>query len=94
MRLVVFVAPFPMVATMKFARALSSIDGVLLLGVFQNTPNRPEVFDLEVRVPDVFDVSQMSLTLQQIQQRFGRIHRLVGILEQLQDHFEGHFERF
>ena len=43
---------------------------------------------------NVFDVSQLSLILQQIHNRFGRIHRLVGILEQLQEPLALLRERF
>jgi len=87
MRVVVYIAPFPLRATMKFARALASLHDIQLIGVFQTAPTMEEqkLFQRIVTVSNALDVKVLYKALIQIQQFYGLIHRVVGILEQLQE---------
>jgi biotin carboxylase len=86
MRNVVFVAPFPMETTLRFARAVAGLAGVRLLGVAQEPPggeDRARFADM-VTVSDGLDARQLLEATRLLEQRHGKIHRLVGILEPLQ----------
>ena len=86
MRNVVYVAPFPLDATMRFSRGLATLADVRLLGVFQQAP-RGEAgshFASVVEVRDALDPDSISQGIAQLQQRWGPIHRITGILEPLQ----------
>jgi biotin carboxylase len=86
MRNVVFVAPFPLETTMRFARAAAALDGVRLLGVVQETPRGGDagLFADVVTVRDGLDSRQLIEAAQLLRQRHGAIHRVLGILEPLQ----------
>lgn len=86
MRNVVYVAPFPLDATMRFSRGLARLDDVRLLGVFQQAP-RGEAgahFASVVEVRDALDPDSISQGVSQLEQRWGPLHRITGILEPLQ----------
>ncbi|HSD88538.1 MAG TPA: ATP-grasp domain-containing protein, partial [Kofleriaceae bacterium] len=86
MRNVVFVAPFPLETTLRFARAVAHLAGVRLLGISQEPPggaDRGMYADL-VTVSDALDTRQLVEATRLLERRHGRIHRLVGILEPLQ----------
>ncbi len=87
MKNVVYCAPFPgITATHRFGRALRSLHGVRLLGVFQEPP-RGEVaanYDDFVVVGDALDARQLLEGTEVLRRRHGPLHRLVGILENLQ----------
>jgi hypothetical protein len=87
LRTVVYVAPFPMRITMRFAHALASLDGIRLVGLFQKQPAgvAARVFHDVVTVGNVFDPGQVVRAMQHIQGRYGDIHRVLGILENLQE---------
>jgi biotin carboxylase len=86
MRNVLFVAPFPLETTMRFARAAARLDDVRLLGVFQEPPGGDDArlfADVE-RVDDGLDTAELCAAARQLADRHGPIHRVLGILEALQ----------
>lgn len=86
MRNVVFVAPFPLETTMRFARALAHLDGVRLLGVWQEAPRGDDakLFHDVVRVGNGLDTRELIEAVGVLRQRHGHPHRIVGVLEALQ----------
>lgn len=84
MRNVVFVAPFPLEATMRFARAASGLADVRLLGIFQEVPKERHLFADLVTVANGLDTRQLIEAGRLLEQRHGKIHRIIGILEPLQ----------
>ncbi len=84
MRNVVFVAPFPLETTMRFARAVAHLAGVRMLGVVQEAGPERDLFADLVTVSDALDTRQLIEATRLLERRHGRIHRLVGILEPLQ----------
>lgn len=95
MRNVVFVAPYPAETTMRFARALRSL-GVRLLGIVSEAPGGVDagLFHDVVRVEDALAIDQLGGALTALRDRHGAIHRLLAILEPLQEHLaelRGHF---
>ena len=85
MRNVIFVAPFPMEATLRFARALGRLSNVRLLGVFQQPPpNGDGLFaDVEV-IADALDPVSIAAGCEALIRRYGPAHRVTGILEDIQ----------
>jgi len=86
MRNVIFVAPFPLEATMRFARAVSRLDGVRLLGVMQEPAqgdDRNAFFDL-LQVTDGLSTHGLIEGCEALRARHGPISRILGILEALQ----------
>ncbi|MBM4357506.1 MAG: ATP-grasp domain-containing protein [Deltaproteobacteria bacterium] len=86
MRNIVFVAPFPMDATLRFARGFARLEDVRLLGVFQRAPEseRGRTFDELAAVDDALDPEQLVRAVARLRERHGPIHRLTGVLEPLQ----------
>ena len=86
MRNVVFVAPFPLDTTMRFARAAASMGDVRFLGIFQEAPRGAdaELFVDVVTVRDGLDPRQLTEAALLLQRRHGELHRVLGILEALQ----------
>ncbi len=86
MRSVVFVAPFPMETTMRFARAVAKLAGVKLLGVFQSPPVGADaaLFTEIARVDNCLDVRQLLHAVGTLGARHGRPHRVLGVLENMQ----------
>ena len=96
MRNVVFIAPFPMAATMRFGTAIAKLSNVRLIGIFQKAPN-PETaqcFDHIILVNNAISVDVLAKTLKQIIATLGPIYRLLGILENLQEQLAILRERF
>ena len=87
MRNVLFVAPFPgMTSTHRFARALASLPGVRLLGVVQQPLRGPAARtydDVEV-VRSCLDPAQVLAACEALRRRHGPLHRITGILENVQ----------
>jgi biotin carboxylase len=86
MRNVVFVAPFPLDTTMRFARAAAALPNVRLLGIMQE-PARGEdaaMFADVIQVRDGLDTRQLLEAAHLLRQRHGGLHRVIGILEVLQ----------
>jgi biotin carboxylase len=86
MRSVVFVAPFPLETTMRFARAAARLHGVKLLGVAQEPPKGTDrrLFDDLVRVKDGLSTHALINAIDVLRSRHGHPHRIVGVLEPLQ----------
>ena len=85
MRNIVFVAPFPAEATLRFVRATKALGSVSLLGVV-HTPPSEDLFDDVARVDDPMDLEQLYAAVKRLGARRGPIHRIIGILEPLQVH--------
>ncbi len=86
MRNVLFVAPFPLEITMRFAHAAAAIDDVRFLGIMQEPPKGDDarLFSDIVFVKDGLDPRQLIEAAQLLRQRHGDVHRVIGILEALQ----------
>jgi len=86
MRNVVFVAPFPLETTMRFARAAASLDDVRVLGILQEPPRGDDArwFADTLIVGDGLDTGQLVEAARTLARRHGAIHRVLGILEALQ----------
>jgi len=83
---VVFVAPFPLDTTMRFARAAAGLGEVRFLGIMQELPRGDDasLFVDIVTVRDGLDAGQLIEAARLLERRHGRIHRVLGILEALQ----------
>lgn len=83
---VVFVAPFPSEATMRFVRAVAALDDVKLLGVVHTPPPEHErhLYADLVRVTEPMSLRDMLDGVEVLRQRHGQPHRIIGILEMLQ----------
>jgi len=86
MRNVVFVAPFPLDTTMRFARAAAALADVRFLGIMQEPPRGDDagMFVDLVTVRDGLDTGQLVEAAQLLRRRYGELHRVLGILEPLQ----------
>jgi formate-dependent phosphoribosylglycinamide formyltransferase (GAR transformylase) len=86
MRHVVFIAPFPLETTMRFARAAAKLDGVRVTAVMQELPRGEDagLFSDAVRVEDGLDTRQLIAGVDTLRRRHGQPQRILGILEPLQ----------
>ncbi len=86
MRSVVFVAPFPLETTMRFARAAARLPGVRLLGVAQEPPRGDDrrIFADLAPVRDGLSTGELIAAITALAGRYGAPHRIVGVLEPLQ----------
>jgi hypothetical protein len=86
MRNVVFVAPFPLDTTMRFARAAAALSSVRFLGIFQEPPRGDDagLFVDMITVRDGLDTRQLIEAAELLRRRHGELHRVLGILEPLQ----------
>jgi hypothetical protein len=96
MRNVVFVAPFPMPATMRFANALAGLDGVRLIGVFQKPPEgaNARLFHDIVTTDNVIDPGSLVRAIGAIGGKYGKPFRILGVLENLQESLAVAREKF
>jgi ATP-grasp domain len=87
MRTVVFVAPFPLETTMRFARAAAALPDVRFVGIVQDLPRGDDaaLFADIVTVADGLDPRQLIAAAEVLRDRHGPLHRVLGILEPLQD---------
>ncbi|HUJ58958.1 MAG TPA: ATP-grasp domain-containing protein [Kofleriaceae bacterium] len=87
MRTVAFVAPFPLETTMRFARAAAALNDVRFVGIVQEAPRGDDarLFADLVTVGDGLDTRQLIAAAELLRERHGPIHRVLGILEPLQD---------
>lgn len=86
MRNVIFIAPFPMETTLRFAKALRSLSNIRLLGLFQENPRgeAQHLFDDIATVPNALDAQMLIRGAEHLKAEYGEIHRVVGILENIQ----------
>lgn len=84
-RNVVFVAPFPSHATMRFVRAAASLDDVRLLGVVHTPPPGDELglYHDVVRVTEPMSLEDVLDGIEVLRRRHGAPFRIIGILEML-----------
>ncbi len=85
MRTILYVAPFPLQTTLRFGTALSQLDDVRVVGIFQQPPPQGGPFDDVVLVSDALSTEQIVAAAREAERRHGPIHRLLGILENLQE---------
>lgn len=85
-RNLVFVAPFPLETTMRFARALTKLRDVRVLAVMQEAPRGEDasVFADLVRVTDGLSVRDLIEATTVLAKRHGAPFRILGILEAVQ----------
>jgi biotin carboxylase len=84
---VVYVAPFPMEETLRFANALAKQENTRLFGVFQTPPqgNSSHLFHDIVTIGHGLSAKQIEQGIRILMSKYGAIHRVIGILEQLQE---------
>jgi biotin carboxylase len=86
-RNIIFVAPFPIETTMRFARATAKLDDVRLLGLVHTPPDAgssdARMFHDFVRMSDPLSGQDVRDGVELLRRRHGEIHRVVGILEPL-----------
>jgi biotin carboxylase len=87
MKNVVYVAPFPMSATLKFGNALCSLPNVRVFMVTQKPPlgTLSKKYEKILTVSNALSVKQLKEAVLQIQNVYGPIHRLLGVLENIQE---------
>ena len=86
MRNVIFAVPFSLENTMRFVRAVRTLPDVRLFGIVQTPPvgDDAKLFDDIAVVQDGLDAQQVLDAARKIANRYGPIHRILGILEPLQ----------
>lgn len=82
-RNVVFVAPFPAEATMRFVHAVKKLDDVKLLGVVHTPPGVVGLYDDLVRVTEPTSQQDILDGIEVLRRRHGEPFKIVGILETL-----------
>lgn len=87
---VVFAIPFVMENTLQFARAASTLPDVKLSVVSQDAPHKlPADFRESLvgfeQVADGMSAEHIAAGVTKLQQKVGKVDRLLGILEQLQE---------
>jgi phosphoribosylaminoimidazole carboxylase (NCAIR synthetase) len=85
MRTVLFVAPFLMEATLRFIQAANSIPGIRLVVLTADGPERLPEGAQHWRVDDPTHPGQLIAAARAIAGITGGIHRVVGILENIQE---------
>jgi hypothetical protein len=81
-RNVIFVAPFPTDATMRFVRAAASLDDIRLLGIVHTPPPRhQEIYADIVRVTEPHSLQDVLDGIDVLRKRHGEPFRIIGILE-------------
>ncbi len=87
MRNVIFAAPFPAETTYRFARAAKRLEDVRLLGIVAVPPSGPDadLFADVATVKDALSTEQLVEAAKLLEKRYGKIHRIIGILEPIQE---------
>lgn len=85
MRTVLFVAPFLLDATLKFVQAAAAVPGVRLVVITQDEPDKVPPGAWHWKVSDATRTDVIVDAARQIMARTGGAHRIVGILENIQD---------
>lgn len=85
MRTVIFFAPFLLDATLKFIRAAASLPGVRLVVVTQDSRSMVPPGTIHWWIQDGTDSTQMIDAARGIAKTWGGVHRIVGVLENIQD---------
>jgi biotin carboxylase len=83
-RHVIFVAPTPTEAAMRFARALAALDDVRVLAVVRTPPpDAARYYHDLARVDDPTDVGDVLAAVALLRRRYGQPDRIVGVQEEL-----------
>ncbi len=87
MRNIIFAAPFPAETTYRFARAVRDLEDIRLLGIVAVPPSgaNADLFADMATVEDALSTEQLIEAAKLLQKRHGRIERIVGILEPIQE---------
>ncbi|MDB4939154.1 MAG: Carbamoylphosphate synthase large subunit protein [Labilithrix sp.] len=82
-RNVIFVAPFPSDVTMRFVRAVATLDDVRLLGVVHTPPHGDDaaLYHDVVRVTEPTSLDDVLDGVEVLKRRHGQPYRIIGILE-------------
>ncbi len=84
-RTIAFVAPTASYDVMRFVRAVSRLEGVRLLGVFQKPSiEAASLCRAIARVDDASNVDDLTQAVTLLQKQYGRVDRLIGINEVVQ----------
>lgn len=96
MRTVIFAAPFPLETTLRFARAAAGLAGVRLCGVMQELPRGHDrrLFSDIAKVDDGLSATELIEACELLRRKHGGIHRIVGVLEPLQEQLARAREHF
>lgn len=89
MRNVIFVAPYLVETTLRFAESVGRLHGVRLLGICTRKPEGiPEadvrLFHHVVQVDDCFNPDQVEAAARGLSKLHGPLHRIVAVLEHVQ----------
>ena len=86
-RNIIFVAPFPIETTMRFARAAAKLDDVRLLGIVHTPPDPgsadARLFHDVIRITDPLSGQDVLDGVEVLKRRHGQPDRIIGILEPL-----------
>lgn len=85
MRTVLFVAPFLMDATLKFVQAAAAVPGVRLVVLTQDEADKVPKGAHHWKVSDATRTDVIVDAARQVMARTGGAHRILGILENIQD---------
>ena len=85
MRTVLFVAPFLMEATLRFIQAANDVADTRLVVLTADGPERLPPGALHYRVEDPTNAQALIRAARDIASRTGPIHRIIGILENVQE---------
>ena len=85
MRTVIFIAPFLLDATVKFIKAAASLSGVRLVVVTQDHKERLPPGAIHWAVQDATHAAPLIEAARAIAKSWGGIHRIVGVLENIQE---------
>jgi hypothetical protein len=92
-RTVAFVAPFALPTTARFVRAVAALPGVRCVAVVHEPPKLDLGGALLQPCRDVFDRRALGAALDQIVRECGGLHRILGVLEDLQEPIAAERER-
>lgn len=91
MRNVIYVVPAPGENSLRFVRALRGLDSVRMLGIVNRRPGgiHPATaanYDHIVQVDDCMNVDQVTDVVRGYEKLYGKTHRILSALEQIQPH--------
>jgi carbamoyl-phosphate synthase L subunit-like protein len=86
-RTIVFVCRHPIGESLRSARALKKLEGVLLLGLCEDPPDADgaDVFADLVRIEDIHNAGQLINAAQRLTEKHGSLDRMVTVQETLLD---------
>lgn len=85
MRTTCFIAPFLLDATLKYIQAAASVPGTRLIVLTQDGPGRLPPGAHHWKVDNATDAGQLIAAAREVAATTGGIHRVIGILENVQE---------